>query len=411
MSFFKDLSLSTVTAGCVAVLVGYTSSVAIVFQAALAFGATSDMIASWMLALGIGMGVCTLVPSLWLKKPVMVAWSTPGAAVLAGAGAAGGPGGGFTMAQAVGAFLVCAVLILVSGWSGWFERVMNRIPVAIASALLAGVLARFGMAGFSVAQTALPLVLTMLLTYLLGRRFWSRFAVPITFLGAIVFVAIETGFTWAPISFSITKPVFTAPQFTLGAITSLALPLFMVTMASQNLPGVAAINACGFGDRRGSGGDAGIPVSGIVTLTGAASLVLAPFGGYAFNFGAITAAICMGPQAHPLPERRYTAAVVAGVLYIVIGCFAAAVTGVMTRFPKELVAAIAGLALLGTIGNALWSALQHEADREAALITFLVTLSGVVIAGIGSAFWGVVAGALALLVQHYRPRSAGRDAT
>ena len=409
MSFFKDLSFSSATAGFVAVLVGYTSSVAIVFQAAQAFGATPDIIASWMWALGIGMGVCTLVPSLWLKKPVMVAWSTPGAAVLASAGLAGAsnPGGGFTMAQAVGAFMACAVLITVAGATGWFERVMNRIPVAIASALLAGVLARLGLTGFSAAQTALPLVLTMLLAYLVGRRFSPRFAVPATLVVAILFVAAGAGFTGATVTFDITKPVFVAPEFTLAAFVTLALPLFIVTMASQNLPGVATITACGFGDRRAEGGDAGIPVSKIITLTGVASFVLAPFGGYALNLAAITAAICMGPEVHPEPRRRYTAAVVCGAIYIVIGCFGAAVTGVLTAFPKELVAAIAGLALLGTIGSALQAAMQDDEQREAALITFLVTLSGVVIAGVGSAFWGVVAGALALLVQHYRPRSAG----
>ena len=395
--FFKDLSLSAFTAGFVAVLVGFTSSVAIVFQAALAFGATPDMVASWMWALGLGMGLCSLVPSLWLKKPVMVAWSTPGAAVLASAGAVGG----FSMHEAVGAFIGCAVLITVAGATGWFERVMNRIPVALASALLAGVLARFGLSAFSAAQTALPLVVTMLLAYLVGKRWMPRYAVPLTLLIAIIFVASRTGFTGAPVVFGLTYPVYVYPVFTVAAFVSLALPLFVVTMASQNLPGVAAIQAAGFGDERANGGDAGIPVSKIITLTGLATLLLAPFGAFALNFSAITAAICMGTEAHPQPARRYTAAVSCGAIYVVIGLFGAAITGVLTAFPKELVAAIAGLALLGTIGGALTSAVQNESHREAALITFLVTLSGVVVAGVGSAFWGVVAGAIALLVQHY----------
>jgi len=400
MQFFKDLSLSAFTAGFVAVLVGFTSSVAIVFQAAQAFHATPEMIASWMWALGIGMGLCTVVPSLWLKKPVMVAWSTPGAAVLASAGALGG----FSMQEAVGAFMVCAVLITLAGVTGWFERVMNRIPLALASSLLAGVLARFGLSGFTAAQTALPLVVTMLLAYLLGKRLWPRYAVPVTLLVAIVFVAATAGFSGAGVAFSLTFPVWIGPSFSLAALVSLALPLFIVTMASQNLPGVAAIQASGYGDQRGKGGDAGIPISKVITLTGLATLVLAPFGAFALNLSAITAAICMGPEAHAHPERRYTAAVSCGVLYVVIGLFGAAITGVLTAFPKELVAAIAGLALLGTIGGALASALREETHREAAAITFLVTLSGVVVAGVGSAFWGVVAGALALLIQH-----VGRD--
>lgn len=393
--FFKDLSVSAVTAGFVAVLVGFTSSVAIVFQAALAFGATPAMIASWMWALGLGMGLCTIVPSLWFKKPVMVAWSTPGAAVLASAGAVGG----FSIHEAVGAFMLCAALIAVVGWTGWFERVMNRIPLELASALLAGVLARFGLSGFSAAQTALPLVVVMLLTYLISRRWLPRYAVPLTLVVAIIFVAAGAGFSGASIEYGFAVPVWVAPHFTWSAAISLALPLFIVTMASQNLPGVAAIQAAGFGDRRAQGGDAGIPVSKVITITGLATLVLAPFGAFALNLSAITAAICMGPEAHSNPARRYTAAVSCGVLYVLIGLFGAAITGVLTAFPKELVAAIAGLALLGTIGSALTVSLQDEGHREAAIITFLVTLSGVVLAGVGSAFWGVVAGALALLVQ------------
>lgn len=197
MRFFKDITMSAFTAGFVAVLVGFTSSVAIVFQAALAFKATAEQLTSWMWALGLGMGLCSAIPSLWLRKPVMVAWSTPGAAVLATAGLAGG----FSMNEAVGAFMACAVLITLFGVTGWFERVMNRIPIAIASALLAGVLARFGLQAFTVAQTALPLVVLMLLSYLLVKRLSPRYAVPITLLIAIIYVAINDLFTPAGVVF------------------------------------------------------------------------------------------------------------------------------------------------------------------------------------------------------------------
>lgn len=394
MQFFKDLSLSAFTAGFVAVLVGFTSSVAIVFQAAQAFQATPAQITSWMWALGLGMGLCSLLPSLWLRKPVMVAWSTPGAAVLATAGLAGG----FSMAEAVGAFMVCAALITVAGVTGWFERIMGRIPMEIASALLAGVLARFGLQAFAAAQTALPLVLLMLGCYLVARRFLPRYAVVCTLAVAIVYVALRGQMAWSAVAFELAMPQFTMPQFTWSALVSLALPLFVVTMASQNLPGVAVMRATGYQ----------MPVSGLITITGLATLVLAPFGAFALNFSAITAAICMGPEAHENPERRYTAAVSCGAIYVVIGVFGAVVTGLLTAFPKELVVAIAGLALLGTIGNGLSVALRDEGHREAALITFLVTLSGVVIAGVGSAFWGVVAGSLALFVQQYAKRPAAQ---
>lgn len=395
MQFFKDLSPSAFTAGFVAVLVGFTSSVAIVFQAALAFNATPEIITSWMWALGVGMGLCSLLPSLWLKQPVMVAWSTPGAAVLATVGLAGG----FNMNEAVGAFMISAVLITLCGATGWFERVMNRIPMGIASALLAGVLARFGLQGFLAVQTALPLVLVMFATYLIARRWLALYAVPITLLVAIVFVTLTQGFTGAAVSFELAMPIFITPSFSWAAAISLALPLFVVTMASQNLPGVAAIQAAGYGGKTD-----GIPISKLITLTGLATLVLAPFGAFALGLSAITAALCMGKDAHPDPAKRYTASTVCGALYLAVGVFGAAITGVLSSFPKELIAAIAGLALLGTIGNALATAVKDESHREASLITFLVTLSGLQIAGVGSAFWGVVAGALALFVQNWAKR-------
>ncbi len=390
MRFFRDLSVSAASAGFVAVLVGFTSSVALVFQAAQAFGASQEVISSWMWALGIGMGLASALPSLLLRQPVMIAWSTPGAAVLASAGM------GFNLGEATGAFIVCALLILLSGVTGWFERAMNRIPMAIASALLAGVLAHFGMAAFSAAHTALPLVLAMLASYLLARRWLPRYTVPVTLVVGTALAAWQGSIAWAEVRWEWARPVWTTPVFTWQAAISLALPLFVVTMASQNLPGVAVMRATGYR----------MPVSRLISLSGLTTLVLAPFGGYAFNLAAITAAICMGPEAHENPARRYTAAVSCGLIYVVIGLFGAAVAGILTAFPKELVAAIAGLALLGTIGSGLATALHDEAHREAAIITFLVTLSGVTIAGVGSAFWGVVAGAVALAVVQARRKSA-----
>ena len=388
MQFFKDLSLSAFVAGFVAVLVGFTSSVAIVFQAAQSFGATPAQITSWIWALGLGMGLCSLVPSLLLRKPVMVAWSTPGAAVLATAGAAGS----FSMGEAVGAFMVCSALVILVGATRALERVADRIPMEIASALLAGVLARFGIQAFAAAQTALPLVLLMVGTYLVARRMAARYAVVVTLVVGILWVLITWQMAWSMEPVRLAMPVFVVPQWSVSAIVSLAIPLFVVTMASQNLPGMAVIRASGYE----------LPVSRLITMTGWASLVLAPFGAFALNFSAITAAICMGPEAHEDRSKRYTAAASCGAIYIVIGLFGALVTGLLTSFPKELVVAIAGIALLSTIGNGLASALRDERHREPALITFLVTLSGITLMDIGSAFWGVVAGSLALFVQQYK---------
>ncbi len=385
----RDISLSAATAGFVAVLVGFTSSVAIVFQAAQALGATPPQMASWMWALGWGMGLATLLPSLWWRKPVMVAWSTPGAAVLAVAGA----GGAFNMAEATGAFIVFALLVIVVGATGWFERVMDRIPMPLAGALLAGVLARFGLDAFVAASSSLVLVLAMLVAYLCGRRWWPRYAV-VGVLAVGIAVAASFGTLHvAAVPWALTVPVFTAPEFTWRATVSLALPLFVVTMASQNLPGVAVIRAAGYS----------MPISKIIVITGVLTLLLAPFGAFALNLAAITAAICMGREAHADPARRWVAAASCGILYCVVGIFGAAVTGLLAAFPRELIAAIAGLALLGTIAGGLAAAVRDETLREAAIITFLVTLSGLTLFGIGSAFWGIVAGTLALVVQQWRP--------
>ena len=389
MQFFKDFSLSALSAGFVAVLVGVTSSVALVFQAAQSFGATPAQISSWMWALGWGIGLCCAVPSLILRQPVMVAWSTPGAAVLAAAGLTGG----FSMGEAVGAFMVSAALIVLLGFSGWFEKLMDRIPASIAAALLAGVLARFGLQVFESAQTALPLVLAMLLVYLLSRRLLPRYAVMCTLLAGVTYAASQGLMHWEQVQWSLARPQWTSPVFSWQACISLALPLCVVTMASQNLPGVAVIRSAGYQ----------MPISRLIGGTGVVNLLLAPFGAFGLNLAAITAAICMGPEAHADSSKRYTAAVWCGLFYVLIGIFGAVVAGLLAAFPKELVVAIAGLALLGSIGGGLLVAMQQDSSREPALITFLVTLSGVVIAGVGSAFWGVVAGSLALFVQQYKP--------
>jgi benzoate membrane transport protein len=388
----SDLSVSATVAGFIAVLVGFTSSVAVVFEAARGLGATPDQIGSWMWALCIGMGVGSLALSLWWKKPVMIAWSTPGAAVLATAAASGG----FTLHQAVGAFLVCAALIILSGVTGWFEKVMDRIPMPIASALLAGVLARFGLDAFGALQTALVLVFAMLLTYLVGRLWWPRYVVPSVLLVGVALASVQGRLHFEGVALRWTTPVFVSPEWTWQAIVSLALPLFVVTMASQNLPGVAAIRHAGFD----------LPISKIITWTGVLTLVLAPFGAFALNLAAITAAIALGPEAHEDPKRRYMAAAACGFFYLIVGAFGATVTSVLGAFPRELILAVAGFALLGSIASGLTVAMADETRREAALLTFLVTLSGVKIFGIGSAFWGVVAGALALGVRHLRYRRA-----
>ncbi|WP_418318266.1 benzoate/H(+) symporter BenE family transporter [Piscinibacter sakaiensis] len=385
-TWLANLSLPAVVAGFVAVLVGFSSSVVIVFQAAAALGATPGQIASWVWALGLGMGLSSIGMSLWWRMPVLTAWSTPGAALLVTAGV------GVPMAEAIGAFIVCALLIIAAGVSGLFERIMNRIPQALAAALLAGVLARFAIEAFLALGSEFALVAPMGLVYLAGRRWWPRYAVPGVLGLGMALAAAQGRLALGGVDWQWAVPVWTTPAFSLTAAIGVALPLFIVTMASQNLPGVAAQRTAGFA----------VPVSPVITTTGVATLLLAPFGAFALNLAAITAAICMGPEAHPQPARRYMSAVMAGVFYIVLGLLGGAVVGLIAAFPKALVLAVAGFALLGTIGTGLATAMRDDASREAALVTFLVTASGLVLWGVGSAFWGVVAGAIALVVQRLR---------
>ncbi len=378
----KDLSLSAIAAGFVTVLVGFASSAVIVFQAAQSLGATPEEISSWMWALGLGMGLTCIGLSLRYRMPVVTAWSTPGAAMLIGSVA------GLPLSDAIGAFLMSALLIAASGFSGFFERMISRIPVSLASGMLAGVLLRFGIDAFAAMETQLGMVLTMFAVYLLARRLLPRYAVILTLLVGIAFAAGLGLLRVDGLSLQLAKPVFTTPTFSLAAIVGIALPLFIVTMASQNVPGVAVIRASGYA----------IPISPVVGWTGLVNLLLAPFGAFALNLAAITAAICMGREAHEDAARRYVAAIAAGVFYVVVGLFGATVAALFAAFPKELILAIAGIALLGTIGNSLAAALRDEAEREPALVTFLVTASGLSLVGIGSAFWGLLAGVVTLLV-------------
>ena len=379
-------SLSHLTAGFIAVLVGYTSSAAIVFQAASAAGGSAEHVGSWLWALGIGMFATSVGLSLYFRAPVLTAWSTPGAALLA-VGLAGVP-----MSEAIGAFLFASALIVVCGVFGLFDAIMRHVPKSLAAALLAGVLARFGMALFTSLAGELLLVGLMFAVYFAGRRWLPRYAVPLAFLVGLLFAAGGGMIHAEAVSLTLALPVWTAPTFSLTTLIGVGLPLFIVTMASQNVPGLAVLRANGYQT----------PASPLITWTGVTGLLLAPFGGFAFNLAAITAAICMSPAADPDPAQRYRAAVWAGVFYLFTGLFGATVAALFGALPVALIAAIAGLALLGTIGNSLGLALADEREREAALVTFLATASGMSLFGIGSAFWGLVLGLLVMKLMPTR---------
>ena len=388
MGLVRDLSVSAVAAGFVTVLVGFASAAVIVFQAAGAVGASPAQVGSWMLALGVGMGLTSVLLSLRYRAPIVTAWSTPGAALLVTSTA------GLSIQEATGAFVVSAVLITFCGFSGWFERAMDRIPVPIASGMLAGVLLRFGLAAFTAMSTRFALAFGMFCAYLFARRLIPRYAV-IAALVVGMAVALGQGLLHAEtVRLALATPQWVTPRFSPGALIGVALPLFVVTMVSQNVPGVAVIRASGYA----------VPISPLIGWTGLTNLLLAPFGGFTLNLAAITAAICMGREAHEVPRRRYVAAVAAGLFYAIVGLFGATVVSLFTACPAELVAAIAGLALFATIGNGLAAAVGDANQREPALVTFLVTASGLTLVGVGSAFWGLVAGIMTLVIL----RATGR---
>jgi benzoate membrane transport protein len=385
-SFLRDLSVSAAAAGFVAVLVGFTSSAIIVFQAAASLGATPAQTTSWILALGVGLGVTCIALSLRYRVPILTAWSTPGAAMLA-AGAAG-----TAMSDAIGAFIFVGVLALLAGATGAFERLMSRIPRSLAAAMLAGVLLRFGMDVFVALQHQPALVLTMCAVYLAGRRLAPRYVVIATLVAGVV-VAMAGGMIHLDgIRIQPSGLAFVMPTFSWQVLLGVGVPLFIVTMTSQNIPGVAALHAHDYRP----------PLSPVVGFIGAVNAVLAPFGCYALNLAAITATLCMSENVDRDPARRYTAAVCAGVFYLVMGAFAATIVAVFAALPRELVMAIAGLALLGTIGGSLSAAVLDEKQREPAVVTFLIAASGVSLWGIGAPFWALVGGLVVLSALQWR---------
>lgn len=372
----RDFSASAVAAGLLAGLVGFASSFAVVLQGLLTVGASTAQAASGLLALSAAMGLCGIGLSLWRRLPVSVAWSTPGAALLAGTAM---PPGGF--AEAVGAFLVAGGLLVLAGLWRPLSRAVAAIPPALASAMLAGVLLGLCLAPVRAVAEAPGPGLAILLAWAVVGRFNRLLAVPAAVLvaGGVILATAElpAGVAVAPAA------VFVAPVFTLEAVIGIALPLFLVTMASQNIPGMAVLAVHGYRPAPGP----------LFAATGLFSMGAAPFGGHAVNLAAITAALCAGPEAHPDPARRWPAAAVAGVVYVAFGLLAGAATAFADAAPPVLIQAVAGLALLGAFGGAMLAAVAAPAEREAAVICFLVTASGLTVLGIGGAFWGLLAGA------------------
>lgn len=328
------------------------------------------------------MGVSTLALTLWRKVPILTAWSTPGAALLV-TGLQG-----VTLSQAVGVFIFANALIVLCGVTGIFARLMKIIPHSLAAAMLAGILLRFGMQAFASLQGNLLLCGSMFAVWLLCKVWLPRFAVVAALLAGGAVAGFSGEVTTSQIAFSFVAPSWIAPEFTPALLLSVGVPFFLVTMASQNAPGFATLQASGYR----------VPVSPLIVATGGLALLLSPFGVYSICIAAITAAICQSPEAHPDPQKRWLAAAAAGVFYLLAGIFGGSITSLMSALPMAWIQMLAGLALLGTISGSLFQALNQESERDAAVVTFLVTASGVTLGGVGSAFWGLVLGGVSYVL-------------
>ena len=381
----NSLSLSAFTAGVLAAFVGFAGSFAIVVHGLNSVGASPGEAASGLMAASLAIGVCAIFLSFRTGMPISVAWSTPGAAFL---GTLSPPDGGF--AVAIGAFIVTAILIVLSGLWKRLGELISAIPLPLASAMLAGVILPLCLAPFEAVAQFPILGLAVVGTWAIVARMNKLLAVPAAVLVAGLLIAFTTDFNLSQLDSLWSTPVFVAPKLSVSAIIGISIPLFIITMASQNITGIAVLSNFGFRP----------DASSMFSWTGAFSLIAAPFGSHAVNLAAITAAICAGDDVHPDPARRYWSAIVAGVVYIVFGLSAAMAVSFISVSPPILIEAVAGLALLGALATSFVAAITKERDREAALITLLVTASGVTFFGVSGAFWGLVAGGAIYLWEH-----------
>ncbi|MGA4947941.1 benzoate/H(+) symporter BenE family transporter [Streptomyces lydicamycinicus] len=379
---FRDASLSAVLAGFVAVVVSYSGPLVIVLAAASAGHLNTAQTSSWVWAISIGSGLTCIGLSLRTKMPVITAWSTPGAALLVTSL------GAYSYAEAIGAFIVTGLVITLVGLTGVFGWLMRQVPTAVVSAMLAGILFSFGTGVFTSLKTAPLIAGSVLLAYLLAKRWLPRYAVLVALAAGVAASAVSSRLDIHLDRIELAKPVLTTPEFSVASLIGIAVPMILATLASQNAPGMAVLTASGYQPKDRL----------LIGSTGLVSTALAPFGSHAINLAAITAAICTGPESHRDPKRRYVAGVSCGAFYLLIGAFGSTLVVLFAGLPKELVAAVAGVALLGALAGGLTGAVKEEKDREAALITFLATASGLTLFGIGSAFWGLLFGVIAHLV-------------
>lgn len=382
----RDFSVPAAFAGFITCLVGISVSAVLVIQTAQLLGANQAQISSWFWALCLGIGLSGLLLSWKFKYPVATSWSTAGLAMILATAS------GYSLAEAIGAFIVCGVLTAILGFSGIFGRLLAFIPSSLTAAMLGGVLLKFGVQLFSSLNDNLGFILWLLAIYVISKRLMPRYSIVVTVLAAMMTCALFMPFDLPPLHWSITSPVWMAPEFNLAAIIGLALPLLVINMASQYLPGIAIIQAYGYQPH----------VKHLIGWTGTVQTLLAPFGCFSVNTAAISAAISLDDQAHPDPKRRYIAGMSSGLCYIIVAIFAATLTQALLSFPSLLISAIAGIALLGTISHNITLAFSEPEHREAALITFLMSASGIQFLNIGAAFWGLLLGLVVTTILNHK---------
>ena len=372
----KALTTSTWTAGLLILLVGFTGSLVLVFQAAENASLSPAELSSWVLAITVGSGLLTLGLSLWYKQPVICAWSTPGLALLVSSLR------DYKLSDAVGVFLVVGLAIAFVGFTGLFDKAMRLIPQPVAMAVLAGVLFKFGLGLFASLQTAPVIVLVMIAVFLIFKRLNWKTPMALALVAGFVATFALGQVDLSGARLKLAKPIFIMPTFHLSAIISLGAPLFMLALASQNAPGFVVMKSFGYTP----------PANGSLIATGLMSALFAPLFGHGFTLAALTAALGNSPEAHADPQLRYGAGVTSGLFKTLLGLFGTTVVAFFAGLPKALIAAMAGLALLGTIQGCLVGAFSETKDREAAIFALLLTASDVQLLGVGSAFWGLVAG-------------------
>lgn len=378
--------LHPVVAGIVSVIVNYGGTFILVFQAAKLAGLSPALTSSWVWSVSIGVGLSGLVLSWYSREPVITAWSTPAAAFLVTALAS------VPYSDAIGAYLLSAAGFVMLGVTGYFERLVRAIPGGIAAGLLAGILLQFGIGAFGGLSVDPALAGLLIAAYVTFKRFTARYAVVGILLLGLGYLLLQGQVDLTALRLEFATPLFTAPTFSLNAALSVALPLFLITLTGQYMPGMLVLRNDGFKTS----------ANPIVAVTGLGSLLMAPFGSHAFNIAAITAAICTGKEAHEDPGKRWVAGIAAGVCYILVGVFGVTLASVFMALPATFITTLAGLALLGTIGTSLANAMADARSREAALITFLAAAANINLFGIGGAFWGLVIGLLAYAVLNGR---------